>query len=130
MKDVNVTFSGGKKIEAHIAGHTVRTDQPEKDGGEGTAPSPFDLFFASLGTCAGYYALEFCNSRKLGTDGLGVHLTAERDEEKKLFTPIRIAVTLPRDFPEKYAKAILRAVESCTVKKHVAGAPEFVVEIA
>lgn len=125
MKKFDVSFPGGKRVDAHFAGFTVNTDQSEAHGGEGSAPEPFDLFFASLATCAGIYALEFCSARKLNTEGLAVRLQAERDAEKKLFTPIRIELTLPVDFPEKYNRAILRAVDLCTVKKHVINTPEF-----
>jgi ribosomal protein S12 methylthiotransferase accessory factor len=125
MKDITVSFPGGKRVDAHYDGRTVETDQSVKNGGEGSAPEPFDLFFVSMATCVGIYVLEFCNSRKLNTEGLGVNLKAERDPEKKLFTPIRIEVTLPVDFPEKYQKAILRTANLCTVKKHIVTAPEF-----
>jgi len=125
MKDITVSFPGGKRVNAHYDGRTVETDQSVKNGGEGSAPEPFDLFFVSMATCVGIYVLEFCNSRKLNTDGLGVNLKAERDPEKKLFTPIRIEISLPTDFPEKYQKAILRTANLCTVKKHVMTAPEF-----
>ena len=125
MKDITVTFPGGKRVDAHYDGRTVETDQSVKNGGEGSAPEPFDLFFVSMSTCVGIYVLEFCNSRKLNTEGLGVRLQAERDPEKKLFTPIRIEITLPADFPEKYHKAILRTANLCTVKKHIVTAPEF-----
>ncbi len=123
-KDIAVTFPGGKKVDAHFGEWTVKTDQSVEKGGENTAPNPFDLFFASLAACAGVYAQDFCHSRELSTDGLAVRLQAERDEEKKLFTPITIDVTLPRAFPEKYRKAMLKAVGLCTVKKHIVGQPE------
>jgi ribosomal protein S12 methylthiotransferase accessory factor len=77
----------------------------------------------------GIYVLEFCNTRGLNTEGLGVHLVAERDPEKKLFTPIVIEVSLPQDFPEKYHKAILRTANLCTVKKHIMNPPEFDVKL-
>jgi ribosomal protein S12 methylthiotransferase accessory factor len=125
MKNIAVSFPGGKRVNAHYDGLTVETDQSVKNGGEGAAPEPFDLFFVSMATCVGIYVLEFCNYRKLNTEGLGVNLKAEHDPEKKLFTPIRIEVVLPQDFPEKYQKAILRTANLCTVKKHIITAPEF-----
>ena len=125
MKDITVSFPGGKRVYAHYDGRTVETDQSVKNGGDASAPEPFDLFFVSMATCVGIYVLEFCNTRGLNTEGLGVHLVAERDPEKKLFTPIRIEVSLPKDFPEKYHKAILRTANLCTVKKHIMNPPEF-----
>lgn len=129
MKDISVTFPGGKRVDAHYDGRTVQTDQSIKNGGKGSAPEPFDLFFVSMATCVGIYVLEFCNTRKLNTDGLGVRLQAERDAEKKLFTPITIEVSLPQGFPDKYRNAILRTANLCTVKKHIITPPEFSVTL-
>jgi len=125
MKDITVSFPGGKKVFAHFDGRTVETDQSVKNGGDGSAPEPFDLFFVSMATCVGIYVLEFCNTRNLNTEGLGVHLTAAKDSEKKIFTPIRIELSLPDGFPEKYRNAILRTANLCTVKKHIMNPPEF-----
>ena len=130
MKEFSVTFPGGKRVDAHYDGRSVRTDQSVKNGGEGSAPEPFDLFFVSLATCAGIYVLEFCDARALNTEGLAVRLQAERDEERKLFTPIKIAITLPEAFPDKYRKAILKTANLCTVKKHIIDPPEFEVVLA
>ena len=125
MKDITVSFPGGKRVDATYDGRTVQTDQSKRNGGEGSAPEPFDLFFVSMATCVGIYVLEFCTARNLNTEGLGVRLMAERDPDKKLFTPIKIEITAPKDFPEKYNKALLRVANLCTVKKHIVNTPEF-----
>jgi len=123
VSEMEITFPGGVAVEAHLAGTTIRTDQPEKYGGGGTAPAPFDLFLASIGTCAGYYALRFCQERQIPSDGLGIGMTWERNPATKLIARIRIEMTLPPGFPEKYRGAILRAAEQCAVKKHLMEAP-------
>jgi len=120
---MEITFPGGVAVEAHLEGTTIRTDQPEKHGGGGTAPAPFDLFLASIGTCAGYYALRFCQERHIPTDGLGLTMTWERSPETKLIVGIRIEMKLPPAFPEKYRTAIVRAADQCAVKKHLVEAP-------
>ena len=60
---MDIRFPGGKKVDAVYKGFTVKTDQPRGEGGDGSAPEPFDLFLASIGTCAGIYALSFCQAR-------------------------------------------------------------------
>ena len=124
-KDITVTFPGGKRVDAHYGGRTVQTDQAVKNGGEGSAPEPFDLFFVSMATCVGIYVLEFCTTRDLDTEGLGVRLHSELDPEEKRYPKISIDVALPNDFPEKYRKAIWRTANLCTVKKHILTPPEF-----
>lgn len=120
---MEITFPGGVAVEARLGATTIRTDQPVKAGGTGSAPSPFDLFLASIGTCAGYYALRFCQERQLPTEGLGVAMTWDRNPDTHLIERIRLELTLPTGFPEKYRTAILRATDQCTVKKHLAEPP-------
>ena len=120
---MEITFPGGLSVDATYRGHTVHTDQPVSHGGGGTGPAPFDLFLASIGTCAGIYALQFCQQRDLPTDGLRVTLEPERGEGR--IARLRLAVELPQGFPEKYRDAILRAVDQCAVKRHIFEPPEF-----
>jgi len=122
---MNITFPGGYAVEGAYKGFTIRTDQPEKAGGNNTAPSPYDMFLFSLGTCAGYFALRFCRERELSIEGLGVQLKTERNPEKHLLSRVKIDIRLPEGFPEKYRKAILRAVDQCTVKRTLLDPPEF-----
>lgn len=125
MKDIVVTFPGGKRVDAHYDERIVQTDQSVKNGGEGSAPEPFDLFFVSMATCVGIYVLEFCTTRQLETEGLGVRLVSEFNPEEKCYPNIFIDVTLPGGFPEKYRKAIWRSANLCTVKKHILNPPDF-----
>ena len=120
---MEITFPGGVAVEARLDDTTIRTDQPVRFGGGGTAPAPFELFLASIGTCAGYYALRFCQERSIPTGGLGVSMAWEKDPATKLISGIRISISLPPEFPEKYRTAIVRAADQCAVKKHLVEPP-------
>lgn len=122
---IEVRFPGGVRVEAVSGGFSVLTDQPASAGGGGTAPSPFDLFLASVASCAGSYALRFCQERGLSTRGLRVAMETERDEPHQRVARIRITVDPPEDFPEKYRPALLRAVNHCAVKRHIEEPPAF-----
>ena len=122
--ELNIRFPGGLAVEADLEGFTIRTDQPETVGGGGSAPSPFDLFLAALGTCAGYYALRFCQARGLPTEDVTLKLTAEKDPAVKRVTRVEIEIELPPDFPDRYREAIVRATDQCSVKKHLLEPPE------
>lgn len=122
--EMNIRFPGGLVVEAALDGTAVRTDQPEAVGGGGSAPSPFDLFLASIGTCAGYYALRFCQARELPTEGMTLKLTAEKDPAVKRVTHVTIEIDLPPDFPPRYREAIVRATDQCSVKRHLLDPPE------
>jgi len=124
-EDIDVSFPGGKRVDARLFGRTIATDQPVELGGAGEAPAPFDLFLASIATCAGIYALGFCQSRGLTTEGLALKQTHEVDPETHLPVRVAIHVTFPRDFPEKYRPALLRAVGGCKVKKTISSGLSF-----
>jgi len=125
--EMKVDFPGGKKVTAHYDGFDIVTDQGVDSGGEGTAPEPFDFFLASLATCAGYYVLKFCESRNISTDDVTLHQSWERNEDKRLVR-VNIRIQIPPDFPAKYHKALVRAAETCSVKKTLADPPEITTE--
>ena len=126
-KRIEVSFSGGKRVDAQIEHMTVPTDQSIENGGAGTAPEPFQLFLASIATCAGIYALEFCLARKIPTAGMGLILNCEMDEKGLVCKRLNIDLNLPAAFPEQYKRAVVRVMDLCSVKKQILNPPEFII---
>lgn len=122
--EMTIGFPGGKRVSASYGELEILTDQPQSNGGDGQAPAPFDLLLASLGTCAGYYVLSFCQTRDISTEGLAIRQTWERDPETHRVTDIALELHLPAGFPTKYEKAIVRATQQCSVKKLLADPPK------
>jgi putative redox protein len=127
--EMKVSFPGNLRVDAEFAGFTVHTDQPAASGGGGTEPSPFQLFLASIATCAGFYVLSFLKHRGI-EEGAGVTLTSVSDPNTGMVAEVRIDVALPAGFPEKYRDAVVRAVDQCTVKRHLAQPPRITVTTA
>lgn len=123
--NMKITFAGGVKVDARFQDHTVHTDQPIAEGGAGSAPAPFDLFLASLGTCTGYYVLKFCQKNSLPTKEITLALRDERNPDNHSLERIHIDIRVPNDFPEKYRKALVRSAELCTVKRTLENPPKF-----
>jgi putative redox protein len=123
--DMEVYFPGNKRVHARYKGFVIETDQPVRAGGDESAPAPFDLFVASIGTCAGIYVLSFLQERGLSTEGAGIEVSLERDPETKLLVKISLRIKLPADFPLKYRDAVIRTAEMCTVKRHLDHPPAF-----
>jgi putative redox protein len=122
---MEITFGEGKIVVASTHGHIIRTDQPFDNGGDNSAPSPFDLYLASIGTCAGVYVKSFCDNRKIPTENIRILQKTEFDEETGLPTNIVIDIKLPDDFPEKYKDSVISVAELCKVKKSIAKPPSF-----
>ncbi|MCX6329813.1 MAG: OsmC family protein [Bacteroidia bacterium] len=122
---MEITFDGGKVVTAHSHGHKIRTDQPLDSGGTNSAPTPFDLFMASIGTCAGVYVKSFCDNRKIPTDGIKIIQTSQFNKETGLPTNIKIDIKVPVDFPEKYKASLIHVADLCKVKKTMLNPPVF-----
>lgn len=123
--DMQISFPGNMRVDAQYKGFVIHTDQPARSGGEDSAPAPFDLFLASLGTCAGVYVLGFLKQRGLPTEGAGIVMRHERDPQTKLVSKVSLEIKLPQGFPPKYRDAVIRAAETCAVKRHLDHPPAF-----
>jgi putative redox protein len=123
--EMMIDFPGGAKVDAHFGGFTVHTDQPPMGGGEGSAPTPFAVFLASLGTCAGIYVLGFCKQRGLPTEGIRIIQRMYNDQFSGQVGKIELEIQVPSSFPEKYRPSLVRSAELCAVKKHFENPPQF-----
>jgi ribosomal protein S12 methylthiotransferase accessory factor len=123
--EMTVTFPGGARVDAQLGSHTIRTDQPVRSGGDDSAPAPFSLFLASIGTCAGIYVLGFCSQRGLPTEGIQIVQRMVPDTRTGLIGRIELDITVPPAFPAKYHEALVRAASQCAVKKHLETPPGF-----
>lgn len=126
--DLIISFPGGARVDAHVGGHVIETDQPLRDGGQDSAPTPFVLFLASIGTCAGIYVLNFCKQREIRTDDIRVVQRLHRNAETRMIEQIDLDIEVPPEFPAKYYDALVRAANQCTVKKHLEHPPRFSVK--
>ena len=128
-KTIAVEFPGGKKIDAQIGDFVVHTDQALANGGGETAPEPFQLFLASIATCAGIYALEFCQAREITSEGMALTMSCEWDEKQQSIEKLHIDLKVPPGFPDRYKKAVARVMDLCSVKKHIIHPPEFIITV-
>lgn len=129
LMDFTVTLPGGRRAETRLRGHRLVTDQPLDNGGEDTAPTPYELFLASVGTCVAVTLQGFAAKRGLDVTGLSVKQSMRYDDAG-LLVAVDLEVHLPPGFPEKYREAALRAAGECSVKKVIAAGPEFTVRAA
>ena len=125
--EIVVVFPGGARVDAHFGPYSIPTDQPAPSG-DGSAPTPFATFLASIGTCAGIYVLGFCRQRGIPTDGIRLIQRMESDPATHLVSKVSLDIELPPGFPEKYKDAVIRSADQCAVKKHLAHPPAFVIK--
>ena len=116
-----INFPGGSRVDAHFGPFTVATDQPPVS----SAPSPFEVFLSSIGTCAGIFVLGFCQKRNLPTKGMQIVERITHNPDTGMVESIGLEIQVPSDFPEKYRDSLIHSAELCTVKKHLEKPPRF-----
>ena len=125
LMDMTITLTGGKRVEADYHGMKIVTDQPVQAGGEGTAPAPFHLFLASIGTCAGFYVADFCQHPRhpdRWDPARPARASQPREQDDRAD---RDRDPAPRRLPGQARKAVVSAANLCTVKKHLTEPPAF-----
>ncbi len=125
--EIEVFFEGKKGVNAKVRNHIVKTDQPVNAGGDDAAVTPFELFLASIATCAGIYVKGFCDQRGISAEGIKIHQSHTFDA-KGMATNISLSIQVPADFPEKYVESLIAVASLCKVKQHLASPP--VIEVS
>jgi len=120
-----IDFPGGAKVDAHFGAFTVKTDQPDASDGKSSAPTPFDVFLSSIGTCAGIYVLGFCKQRNLPTDGIRIIEHVFPNRVTHMVEKINLEIQVSPSFPKQYYDALVRSAELCKVKKTLENPPQF-----
>lgn len=119
MSQFHVTFPGNKKVDIAFGPFRVSTDQSRKNGGDETAPEPFDLFLSALASCAGIYAKSFCETRKLDTADMHLGMDVAFKKGQKHMDTVDITLYVNQRFPEKYIKPVIKAMNGCAVKNQL-----------
>ena len=127
--DITLRYQGGKRFEAVARGHRVVSDQPMDNKGNDTGMTPPELFLSSLAACAGYYAAEYLNTRKLPASGLEIRVSATKAEKPARLGSIQIDVIAPGLDPRQ-REGILRAVDACLLANTLRVPPKFEISIA
>jgi putative redox protein len=120
--EMEIVFPGAAQVDAVMGNMVITTNQ------DGSAPAPFGLFLASIGTCAGIYVLSFCQHRNLPTDGIKIVQRMHSNAATRMIERVDLDIVVPPEFPEKYYDALIRAADQCAVKKHLEQPPMFNVQ--
>jgi len=129
MQPITVTWDGGVRFTADVRGHKVAVDQPQRGGGEDSAPMPLELLPTSLGTCVALYVQQFLVTRGLDATGLTVEVGSIGAPNPNRIGRFEVGVKIPGGIPEKYRDAVKRAAEGCAVHHTLTHTPEIAVSI-
>ena len=126
--NVKVTYEEKVRFRAEARGHEILCDQPTSNKGEDLGMTPPEFLLVSLGTCAGYYAVEYLKTRNLPTDGLEVNVEAAKATGPARLGEFHITVHTP-ELDHRHREGVLRAVKACLVHNTLAHPPQIAIEI-
>ena len=122
-KAVVATHLGDDRLLVTVRGHTLIADQPIEDGGGDTAPTPTEIFIASLAGCVAFYAERYLRRHGLSTEGLRVACAYEWAEGPHRVGAIDVSVEAPSLTADKL-EAFERVIDHCTVHNTLRMPPE------
>jgi putative redox protein len=127
---VDVGFISGESYEVMVRGHRLVVDQPVAAGGEDTAPTPTELFVASLASCVAFYAGRYLTRHGYDRAGLAVSASfGMAADSPARVGAIRIHVKVPTDLPESRRPAFAAVIEHCTVHNTLHQPPRVSIEL-
>jgi uncharacterized OsmC-like protein len=130
MLEVLVNHLGDVQFEAKARNHVIHSDQPIDTGGFDEGMTPPELLLASMGTCAGYYAVQYLKAQKLCAEGLSIRTTAEKASAPARLSEIRVSINYPGRLDQRNRDGLLNAVHKCLIHNTLPNPPKIDVDIA
>ena len=115
MLEVSVEHLGAVQFEIKARGQSIVSDQPEENGGFDEGMTPPELMLASLGSCAGFYAVDYLKRQKLAVEGTKVRVTAEKAKNPARLDQFKIEVDVPAGLSAEQVKGVEEAVHRCLI---------------
>ncbi len=126
---LDVAHVQGDAYAIEVRGHQLLVDQPTDAGGTDVAPTPVELFAASLATCVAFYAGRYLLRHGLHRTGLRVRteFTMASDRPARVAS-IRLTITPPPGLSQQRYAALLAVASHCTVHNTLRRPPEIDIE--
>ena len=128
--EVLVDHLGDVQFEVKARNHTVVCDQPVENGGFDEGMTPPEFLLASLGTCAGYYAVQYLRVHHLPIEGLRIRASAGKAKGPARMVDFRIDMECAIPLDARHREGILRAVHACLIHNTLLNPPRIDVDIS
>jgi len=129
MVEATVRHLGAVQFEISARGHKIYCDQPLESGGFDEGMTPPELMLASLGACAGYYAIDYLRRAKIPMHGVLVRTKAEKVPGPPRLDDIHIELECPGAVEEQQQNGLLEAVRKCLIHNTLLHTPKIRVEL-
>lgn len=129
-RPLRVEHRGGDRFDINVRSHVISVDQPVNDGGDDTAPTPTELFIASLASCVAFYARRYLARHDLPTEGLAVEATFDMGTRPARVSRIDVRLILPDGVPVERRDPLLAVAAHCTVHNTLTTMPTVSITLA
>lgn len=127
---LQVTHKEGDLFEIAVRDHLLHVDQPVDAGGSDAAPTPVELFVASLASCVAHYVRRFLVRHSLPTEGMTVDAEFTMADRPARVDEINVSIGLPEGVPAERRPALLAVASHCTVHNTLEDPPEVSIDVA
>ncbi|MGO8793657.1 MAG: OsmC family protein [Candidatus Sulfotelmatobacter sp.] len=128
--EVTIEHLGAQQFVIKARQHSLLSDQPLENAGHDEGMTPPELFLASLGSCAGFYAAQYLRKFKLAAEGTCVTVTAEKLKDPARLGNFRIAVESPIALTDQQRAGVENAVHHCLIHNTLLHPPKIEIEVA
>lgn len=127
--NLTVEHLGAVQFEVRTRGLSVISDQPAENGGFDEGMTPPEFLLAALGSCAGYYAVEYLKAQKLRPEGTKVHVSAEKVKNPPRMDNFQLQIEVPMKLTVEQQEAVRCAVNKCLVHNTLTHPPQITTEV-
>ncbi len=120
MTTITTAYRGDMNFETVLGTHRLLVDVPASMGGHDRAPTPPELFVASLGSCVAAFVASYCERTGLDDSDLSVDASYEKVENPTRLVNLKVTIKLPNAECGDRVAAIQRVAEHCPVHETVA----------
>lgn len=129
MSRITTTYRGDMSFETVLGSHRLVIDVPASMGGKDRAPTPSELFVASIGSCVGAFVASYCERTGLDSRDMTVDVHFQRTQDPTRLTDLSVVVNLPHARCDAREEAIRRVAEHCPVHETIVTMPRIDFEI-
>jgi putative redox protein len=99
--------------EIHIGPNSLATDLSVANGGDGSGPTPHDLYDAALGACTALTVLLYAKHKNIPVEDITVSVDRDASQERAGIYRLSAVLTLTGDLSAEQRQDLLRAAEKC-----------------
>ena len=103
--------------------HRLITDQPERVGGEGSAPSPHELFPAALAACVTVTLVMYARTKEWDLGEVTVDVDYDHRSTPRVF---QVGVRLTGELSDAQLERLKKVAAACPLRRSIESGIEFV----